>query len=77
MNTIKFGKMSLIGLSLLTVGLCVGCSKDERKTEENATAKRCWDGGGMPVRSIWDDRFIDCVYPKVKEHNIQIEGRVT
>ena len=38
MNKSKFGKMSLIGLSLLTVGLCVsGCDYKPRETFAIAT----------------------------------------
>ena len=38
MNTSKFGKMSLIGLSLLSVGLCAGC-KDATQAQFSALNK--------------------------------------
>lgn len=46
---------------------CLGCSNKEvteQKKQEKATIKRCWDSGGMPTTSVWDNRLISCIYPQ-------------
>lgn len=63
MNTSKFGKMSLIGLSLLTAGLCAGCSKEPTFVQYKEAQHWCDNFGGVKAQG-WSDvkgLIVECI----------------
>jgi len=48
---------ALIGLSLLSVGLCA-CSVESQDKQDKPEIKQCADAGGIPIRSVWDERML-------------------
>ena len=53
------------GVSALIVLLVSGCESEEekiRKAAEETNVSRCVNMGGLPVRSIWDGRLVDCIF---------------
>ena len=55
-------------LLLVLIASLFGCVETKRDVQEEANVKRCVDMGGLPIRSIWDGRLVDCKFkPKPPE----------
>lgn len=60
-------KLLAIFLSVLLVSLS-GCMETDRDRAENVNVENCKILGGLPVRSHWDGRLVDCIFkPKIKK----------
>ena len=50
------------GVSALIVLLVSGCESKIREAAKETDVSRCVNMGGLPVRSIWDGRLVDCIF---------------
>jgi len=58
----KSAKMLAICLTALLVA---GCSSDEElrmEAAEEQSINKCIEMDGLPVRSLWDGRLVDCIF---------------
>ena len=70
MKTILSFKSAIMLAICLIVLLVSWCSIDEERTKaaEVKNINNCEKMGGLPVRSLWDDRLVDCIF-KPKQGN--------
>lgn len=60
MNKLK--KATLLAV-ILSAGLVAGCDNEEGVLRKAAEIKACTDAGGIAIRSTWDGRLADCIFP--------------
>lgn len=52
------------GIAIFVV-IFAGCTPtiDTRHGEEELKISKCFNTGGIPIRSKWDGRLSNCIYP--------------